>query len=193
MTPTFASEVVVEYHFRCSCGAFIFAPGKTVTCGFCAQILGIRKIKRHRRRRTRFLSAGASRKGWRWRKHVIESVAHRQFHLQCGCGSTMVTNDRMATCTSCGKTIGIRRAVHRGEPKVVIEYDFGCCFCGSPVVATGKTATCPNCDKTLKIVRVGTHGQFWKAVPAAGWMLLPYLVWVSYAAALNFSIWRMNA
>jgi translocator protein len=35
--------------------------------------------------------------------------------------------------------------------------------------------------------------EFWKAVPAAGWLLLPYLVWVSYTAALNLSIWRLNA
>ena len=27
----------------------------------------------------------------------------------------------------------------------------------------------------------------------AGWLLAPYLVWVGYAAALNFSIWRLNA
>ena len=26
----------------------------------------------------------------------------------------------------------------------------------------------------------------------AGWLLVPYLVWVTFAAALNFSIWRMN-
>lgn len=29
--------------------------------------------------------------------------------------------------------------------------------------------------------------------PVSGWLLLPYLVWVGYAAALNFSIWRLNS
>jgi tryptophan-rich sensory protein len=28
---------------------------------------------------------------------------------------------------------------------------------------------------------------------AAAWLLAPYLLWVAYAAALNFSIWRLNA
>jgi tryptophan-rich sensory protein len=27
----------------------------------------------------------------------------------------------------------------------------------------------------------------------AGWLLVPYLLWVTFAAALNFTIWRMNA
>lgn len=40
---------------------------------------------------------------------------------------------------------------------------------------------------------LATSIEFWKAVPAAGWLLLPYLVWVSHAAALNFSIRRLSA
>lgn len=34
---------------------------------------------------------------------------------------------------------------------------------------------------------------FWRSVPLAGTLLAPYFAWVSYAAALNFSIWRMNS
>src|SRR5271166_3636896 len=40
---------------------------------------------------------------------------------------------------------------------------------------------------------LATAVEFWKTTPAAGWLLLPYLIWVSYAAALNFSIWRLNS
>jgi len=34
---------------------------------------------------------------------------------------------------------------------------------------------------------------FWRLTSLAGWLMLPYLVWVTYAAALNLAIWRMNA
>lgn len=27
----------------------------------------------------------------------------------------------------------------------------------------------------------------------AGWLMIPYFLWVTFAAALNFAIWRMNA
>jgi len=45
----------------------------------------------------------------------------------------------------------------------------------------------------LWLAILATSIQFWKAVPVAGWLLLPYLMWVAYAAALNFPIWRLNA
>jgi len=28
--------------------------------------------------------------------------------------------------------------------------------------------------------------------PAAGWLMAPYLLWVSFAAALNYAIWKLN-
>ena len=39
---------------------------------------------------------------------------------------------------------------------------------------------------------LATSIEFWNVVQAAGWLLLPYWIWVSYAAALNLSIWRLN-
>ena len=33
---------------------------------------------------------------------------------------------------------------------------------------------------------------FRRTAPLAGWLMVPYLMWVSYAGALNFAIWRLN-
>lgn len=38
----------------------------------------------------------------------------------------------------------------------------------------------------------GTVIAFWKRSRPAGILLLPYWLWVSFAAALNFAIWRLN-
>ncbi|MBI3831597.1 MAG: tryptophan-rich sensory protein [Planctomycetes bacterium] len=37
-----------------------------------------------------------------------------------------------------------------------------------------------------------TAALFESARPRAGWVLLPYLLWVSFTVALNFQIWRLN-
>jgi benzodiazapine receptor len=34
---------------------------------------------------------------------------------------------------------------------------------------------------------------FWKVHRGAGLLLLPYLAWVTFAAALNFTLWRLNS
>jgi tryptophan-rich sensory protein len=33
---------------------------------------------------------------------------------------------------------------------------------------------------------------FWRVCPTAGALLIPYLVWVSFAAVLNHSLWTLN-
>jgi len=39
---------------------------------------------------------------------------------------------------------------------------------------------------------LGTLIAFWQKSPPAGILLTPYLIWVSFAAVLNFSIWHLN-
>jgi tryptophan-rich sensory protein len=34
--------------------------------------------------------------------------------------------------------------------------------------------------------------EFQKISSLAGWLLVPYLLWVTFASILNFSIWRLN-
>jgi tryptophan-rich sensory protein len=33
---------------------------------------------------------------------------------------------------------------------------------------------------------------FWRLNPISGWLFAPYILWVTFAAALNLAIWRMN-
>ena len=40
---------------------------------------------------------------------------------------------------------------------------------------------------------VATTVAFWKVTPVAGWSFVPYLLWVTFATALNFALWRLNA
>ena len=42
----------------------------------------------------------------------------------------------------------------------------------------------------LWLAILATLLTFRRLHPLAGWLLLPYLLWVTYATALNYSIWR---
>jgi len=44
----------------------------------------------------------------------------------------------------------------------------------------------------LWLLVIATLVCFWRVRPLAGALLIPYLLWVSFAAALNFSIWQLN-
>jgi len=41
-------------------------------------------------------------------------------------------------------------------------------------------------------VLVATMATFFQVAPPAGWLLVPYVAWVSFAAVLNFELWRLN-
>jgi len=45
----------------------------------------------------------------------------------------------------------------------------------------------------LWVFILGTLLLFWQRSVAAGLLLAPYLAWVTFASALNFAIWRLNA
>jgi tryptophan-rich sensory protein len=44
----------------------------------------------------------------------------------------------------------------------------------------------------LWLALAATVRAFWQVRPAAGVLLVPYLAWVSFAALLNFTLWRLN-
>lgn len=44
----------------------------------------------------------------------------------------------------------------------------------------------------LWILIIATAQSFWRLRPLAGALLIPYLIWVSFAMALNYAIWRLN-
>jgi tryptophan-rich sensory protein len=44
----------------------------------------------------------------------------------------------------------------------------------------------------LWVLIVATMFAYDKVYKPAAWFLLPYIIWVSFAAILNMAIWRLN-
>jgi benzodiazapine receptor len=44
----------------------------------------------------------------------------------------------------------------------------------------------------LWVLIVATVIAFRRVQPLAGWLLVPYLLWVSFAAVLNHAVWQLN-
>ena len=44
----------------------------------------------------------------------------------------------------------------------------------------------------LWLAILATTVAFFRCSKIAGWLLVPYLAWVSFASVLNFTIWRLN-
>ena len=45
----------------------------------------------------------------------------------------------------------------------------------------------------LWLMIAATLRAFWRVKKSAGWLMVPYLAWVSFATVLNYTIWRLNA
>ncbi len=45
----------------------------------------------------------------------------------------------------------------------------------------------------LWLAILATLVLFWRRSRVAGALLVPYILWVTYAGALNFALWRLNA
>ena len=44
----------------------------------------------------------------------------------------------------------------------------------------------------LWVLITATLIAFWRVRPLAGVLLVPYLLWVSFASALNYAVWQLN-
>jgi len=44
----------------------------------------------------------------------------------------------------------------------------------------------------LWLAILATTASFFRSDKTAGWLMIPYLAWVSFASVLNFTIWRLN-
>lgn len=44
----------------------------------------------------------------------------------------------------------------------------------------------------LWLLILATIGAFWRVRPIAGALLLPYLLWVTFASVLTYALWTMN-
>ena len=98
------------------------------------------------------------------------------------------------------RVTGWTAATLRAQPARVIRAHFARIFAGlvwSPELAqAARTPMAPRgafADiAALWIAIVTTLVLFWRVSTAAGVLFLPYLAWVSFAAVLNFTLWRMN-
>lgn len=55
----------------------------------------------------------------------------------------------------------------------------------NPALAFGEIAL-------LWLAIAATLLAFWPRQRTAAWLLLPYLMWVSFASGLNFALWQLN-
>jgi hypothetical protein len=85
MTQGTVPEVVSKYHFQCFCGAPVVTTDKTATaCDNCGKAFGIRRARRHTRRRRHI--ASRMRPHRKLKLEDLEELAFRMaLYLLSGC------------------------------------------------------------------------------------------------------------
>lgn len=81
----------------------------------------------------------------------------------------------------------VRRALGLFVAQLVLNGIWTPVFFGAESAAGGAVVIV-----ALWVVLLLTVVAFFRIERVAGWLLVPYLLWVSYAAALNLTIWAMN-
>ncbi len=82
---------------------------------------------------------------------------------------------------------GARRALGLFALQLALNASWSPLFFGLRSPLAGLLDIVPLCAAIL-----ATMVSFGRIAPAAGVLLVPYWLWVCFAAALNFTIWRMN-
>lgn len=86
-----------------------------------------------------------------------------------------------------------RGARMRGPAILVFLLQLGCNLLWSPLFfAAHKVDAALLLILVLLVLVVVTTLLFWRVRPVAGLLLLPYLAWLCFAAALNYEIGRLN-
>ncbi len=83
---------------------------------------------------------------------------------------------------------GAGRALELFALQLVLNVIWSAAFFGLQSPVAGLAAII-----VLALAIVATIAEFWKLDEWAAVLLLPYLGWVSFAAALNYGIWMLNA
>jgi translocator protein len=72
--------------------------------------------------------------------------------------------------------------------QLVLNYSWSPIFFGFQHIEIGLAVIL-----AVLLITGATAIAFAKIRPLAGWLLAPYLVWLSFATFLNFEIWRLNS
>lgn len=88
----------------------------------------------------------------------------------------------------CGtRRVRVRRAITAFAIQLLLNLGWSFAFFGARSPSLGLVVIV-----FLWLILAWTLAQFFRIRRAAGWLLVPYILWVTYALALNAGIWILN-